>query len=484
MSGALDKDPETGHIRYDDTKCSAYFMCVMNCPYGIPKPDRVTRNKVIRCDFCDGNDDGPNCVRSCPRKAIHIKEVSSVMKHVIIGAGAAGLTAAKTIRALRPSDDIIVISEDDQVISRCMLHKCINGERDPVSISFVPEDFFEQSGIEWRGGIRVTGVNTAMKAVCFDSGCVGYDKLLIAAGSEVTLPPIGTLRTANNVYGLRNLPDANNIRNAAMHASKVVDIGAGLVGLDAAYSLLDMGKHVTVVEMMPHLIPLSLDEKSAGAYQERFEAAGCEFLLGRKVENTTEDVAGNLTHIHLDDGSVLPCDFVVVAVGVHPAIGFLGNSDIIHGPAVKVDSHMSTNDPDVYAAGDAAGLSGIWPSAMRQGEVAAKNMCGFDAEYTDRLAARNTINFYGLQTLSVGEQEPVAGDAVKSREDAGNYRRIILRDGYVKGVILQGDISGSGFWRHLIKEKIRIDGVNKSIWKLSFADFCAFNGTGEYRWAV
>ena len=406
------------------------------------------------------------------------------MKHVIIGAGAAGLTAAKTIRALRPSDEIVVISEDEQVISRCMLHKCINGERDPVSISFVPEDFFEQCGIEWLGGTRVTGVNTVMKAVCYDSGCVVYDKLLIATGSEVVFPPVGELRTANNVYGLRNLSDAGGIRNAAMHASKVVIVGAGLVGLDAAYSLLDMGKHVTVVEMMPQLIPLSLDEKSARAYQERFEAAGCEFRLGRKVVDTTGDVAGSLTYIHLDDGSLLPCDFVIVAVGVRPATGLLGSSGIIHDPAIRVDNHMTTNDPDVFAAGDAAGLSGIWPNAMRQGLVAAKNMCGQGEEYTDRFAARNTINFYGLLTLAIGDREPGAGDTIVTRENTHNYRRVILHDGYVKGVILQGDISGSGFWQYLIKEKVYVNGVNKSIWKLSFADFCAINGAGEYHWAV
>jgi len=406
------------------------------------------------------------------------------MKHIIIGAGAAGLTAAKTIRALHHSDEIVLISEDEQVISRCMLYKCINGERDPVSISFVPEDFFIQRGIQWLGGKRVTNVSPAMKAVCFDTGCIGYNKLLIATGSEVVIPPVGTLRTANNVYGLRNLADACGIRNAAMQASGAVVIGAGLVGLDAAYSLLDMGKQVTIVEMQPQLIPLSLDEKSAGAYQDRFEAAGCKFRFGSKVVGTAEDADGNLTEIHLDDGSVLPCDLVVVAAGVRPATRFLGTSGIVHDPAIKVDGFMSTNDPDVYAAGDATGLSGIWPSAMRQGLVAAKNMCGQHIEYTDRFAARNTVNFYGLQTLSVGEREPAAGDTVVVREDSSNYKRIILRDGCVKGVILQGDISGSGFWLYLIKENIRIDAVNKPIWKLSFADFCAFDGAGEYRWAV
>jgi len=75
MSGALDKNPVTGLVKYDEKKCAACFMCVMNCPYGVPKPDRETRSKVIRCDFCEEEEKGPGCVRSCPTKAIFIEEV-------------------------------------------------------------------------------------------------------------------------------------------------------------------------------------------------------------------------------------------------------------------------------------------------------------------------------------------------------------------------------------------------------------------------
>ena len=77
MSGALTKDPESGHVFHDEKKCGACFMCVMNCPYGVPKPDRATQSKVIKCDFCRNDEEGPNCVRMCPNKAIHVEEVGS-----------------------------------------------------------------------------------------------------------------------------------------------------------------------------------------------------------------------------------------------------------------------------------------------------------------------------------------------------------------------------------------------------------------------
>jgi carbon-monoxide dehydrogenase iron sulfur subunit len=76
MSGALTKDPQTGYVICDEEKCAACFMCVMNCPYGVPKPDRATRSKAIKCDFCIDDEDGPNCVRMCPNKAIEVKEVA------------------------------------------------------------------------------------------------------------------------------------------------------------------------------------------------------------------------------------------------------------------------------------------------------------------------------------------------------------------------------------------------------------------------
>ena len=75
MSGAMRKNPETGLVEYDETKCGACYMCVMNCPYGVPKPDAATRTFVIKCDFCAGKEEGPSCVRACPKEAIYLKEV-------------------------------------------------------------------------------------------------------------------------------------------------------------------------------------------------------------------------------------------------------------------------------------------------------------------------------------------------------------------------------------------------------------------------
>jgi len=406
------------------------------------------------------------------------------MKHVIIGAGAAGMTAAKTIRSIDPQAEIIVISEDKQVHSRCMLHKYIGGERDEAALNFMPENFFEANNIAWLNGTTVTSVDSSAKLVHCGQDSVTYDKLLIAGGAVSADLPVPGLDKAKNVYGLRNLSDAKNIKDAASKSQRAVIVGGGFVGLDAAYALLGLGKEVAAVEMAKHILPLNLDMRAAQAYQEKFEEAGAKLYLGRKVTAATVGSDGNVTRLLLDDGSTLPCDFVVAATGVRAAVGFLEGSGVAVDKGVLVDQYMATNCSDIYAAGDITGLSGIWPCAMSQGAAAAKNMCGIKEVYENAFSSKNTVNFFGLVTLTAGTLEPSTGDIVECYDDQRGYSKIILRDGRAIGVIMQGDIKGGGFWQYAIKHGIRIDSIKKPIWKVSFADFCAMDERGSYIYTV
>ena len=407
------------------------------------------------------------------------------MEYVILGAGAAGITAAKTIRKADREGKITVISTDTQVHSRCMLHKYLSHERDAAGISFIDPDFFEKNQITWLPGKTVNRLDTQGKKVYTDQEDeISYDRLLIATGAESFIPPVGNLREAENVFGLRHLRDAQAIDELAKDAENIVIIGSGLVGLDAAYGLMETGKKVSIVEMADQILPVQLDKTAAFEYQKRFEKAGAVFYLGRKAADTVMGEDKIIREIILDNGEKLPCDLIIVAAGVRCAVAGMEGEGIVIDRGIKVDDYLQTGAEGVYAAGDVTGLSGIWPNAQKQGETAALNMCGSHVEYTDRYAIKNTINFFGLVSMCVGVILPQEGDVVIAREDSRNYKRVVLRDGKAVGVLLQGDISHGGIWQYLIKNQIDLAGIKKDIFDLNFGDFYGIKDNGEYQWRM
>lgn len=403
------------------------------------------------------------------------------MTHVIIGVGAAGITAAKTIRELEPEARIIMISVDDHVHSRCMLHKYLSHERNEETLSFVPDDFFEASDITWLKNREVIHLDTAkQEAELDDRTRISYDRLLIATGAHSVLPPIMNFKEAKNVFGLRNLSDAQKIRAFAEKADRILIFGSGLVGMDAAYGFLEQDKDVTVVEMADRILPKQLDETAGNAYQKLFEQHGCKFLLGRKAVLTAMPETGHITSVLFDDGTIIECDMIVVAAGVRPAVSCAADSGIFIDRYIRVDDFMKTSCDHVYAAGDVNGISGIWPNAMKQGYTAACNMCGLPTPYEDKYGMKNTMNFYGLTTLSLGDGMAADGDQIIVREDSRSYKKAILHDGCLKSLLIQGDLDYSGIYQYLIKNQIPLDSVKTDIFHLSFADFYGINKTGQY----
>ena len=422
------------------------------------------------------------------------------MKHLIIGAGAAAISALRTILSEKPDDSVVMVSQDEEVYSRCMLHRFISGERDAESINFINDGILESPNVQWIRGKTITRLDASAHIAGTKTVYSGEEKVasgdtvLIATGANSITPPIGELKTAKNVFGLRHLCDARSIAEYAKKAKKIAVIGAGLVGLDAVYGILELqgyAKEITVIEMAPSVLAINLDAHAAEAYQRLFEKRGVKFHLASKVVNTRGGDAssgdgGNITGLELDSGVVIPCDMVIMAVGVRAATSFLEGSsvELTERKAVKVDDYLVTSVPGIFAAGDAAGLSGIWPNAQKQGEMAGYNMTGTRWAYEDRFALKNTVNFFNLLSLSLGAINPLDGDQVLVKEDRNNYRKLILREGAAAGIILQGEIGSSGFWQYLIANRIRIDNLGKSPWKVNYSDFFGTEANGEFKWVV
>ncbi|MGL4606718.1 MAG: NAD(P)/FAD-dependent oxidoreductase [Eubacteriaceae bacterium] len=410
------------------------------------------------------------------------------MKIVIIGASAAGITAAKTLKNIDPRVEVVLISKEDKIHSRCMLHKFLGKDRDVQGVNFVSENFSKEANIDWLKNTKVSSIDTKEKTVkTYDGKEIAFDKLIITSGAHYFIPPVPGMREGKNIYGFRDLADAQAIDNACLSAKEAVVVGAGLVGMDVATALLERGLKVTIVEMMDKVMGLQLDDKSAKAYQTLFERAGAKFLLHEKVVSVELDSDSNAISVHLGSGKTVPTDLIVVAAGVRPSYEFLEGTDIATDRGITVDKYMGTNHSDIFAAGDVTGLAGIWPNAMKQGKIAAENCLGKGTSYDDLYALKNTSNFYGLPTLSLGNinPEPEEKCEVFLREDRNIYQKIVIKNGVIVGIILQGDISNSGFWQFLVKNKVNVSNFTKSLFKLSYADFYEIDPfTGAYEYDV
>ena len=396
------------------------------------------------------------------------------MKYIVIGASAAGISGAKTLRELDRDAEIILISKDEYVYSRCILHFYISSHRSIKELDFSPDDFFTKYKINWMKGQEVVGIDDTTKNVKLASGeNISYDKVMICSGASAFIPPVEGLREANNVVGLRNIEDAVLIKEQAEKIKNVVVLGAGLVGIDAVSGLLDKDVKVTLVEMGNKILPLQLDKYTSSVYENKFEERGVCLKLGVAAQKLIMDENKNPKALLLSNDEEVPCELVIVATGVRSNIGFLKDSGIECDKfGLIIDPQGRTNSRNVFGAGDVSGRNPIWPTAVKEGIIAANNMVGINKFMTDFFGSKNTMNFVGIPTLSLGMIEPQDDTfIVETKHDNEGYKKIIHKDGKIYGAIIQGELNFAGVLTQLIKENIDISKIKKNIFDIDYGDF-------------
>ena len=396
------------------------------------------------------------------------------MAYVVVGASAAGINAAKTLREINKDIEIILVSKDEYVYSRCILHHFLDGRRDIEDLDFSPGEFFKKYDIKWMKGVEVTGIDTKEKKLKLDNGeDLPYEKVVLATGASSFLPPIENLRTANNVIGLRNLDDAIRIKEIAPKFKNIIILGAGLVGVDAMAGLLDYDAKVTMIEMEDRILPLQLDHYAANVYIERLKEEGVDFRFNVRAEKVIVDENNNPVAIKLNTGEEVPGELIIACTGVRSNVGFLEGSGIECDKfGLIFNPKGETNVKDVYGAGDISGRNPIWPTAVKEGLIAANNMCNKDIYMEDFFGSKNTMNFCGVATMSLGtviKPDDTYEEAVEIK--GKDYKKIIHKNGTIYGAIVQGDLSYVGVLTQLIKDKINIDRVKKPIFQIDYSDF-------------
>lgn len=396
------------------------------------------------------------------------------MRYVVIGASAAGISGAKTLRELDKEAEIVLVSKDENVYSRCILHHYISNHRDVDALNFTSKEFFEENNITWMKGLEVKNLNDKEQLLELSNGeTLSYDKLLICSGASAFIPPVPGLREGNNVVGLRNLDDAVLIKEQAKKVKNVVVLGAGLVGIDAVSGLLGQGLNISLVEMGNKILPLQLDKHASDVYEKKFTEEGVSLKLNVKAEKLLLDENNNPKALLLNTGEEVPCELVVVATGVRSNIAFMENSNVeCDRFGLIIDAKGQTNVENIYGAGDVTGRNPIWPTAVKEGIIAANNMLGKEMVMTDFFGSKNTMNFVGIATMSLGMVEPADETyIIETQVEGDNYKKIIHKDGKIYGAIIQGDLSYAGVLTQLIKENIDVSKVTKSLFDIDYADF-------------
>lgn len=391
------------------------------------------------------------------------------MKYVIIGASAAGMSAARAIRKYDPDSNIRIISEESGApYSRIFLPKLITGEVKLADILIRPEEQIKRLRIKLIKGVAVNTIHSEIKTLRMNNGArIKYDKLLIAAGASPKLPQIKGVGLPG-VFGFRNLQDAGEIRTGVEHCQRVVIIGGGLVSLKAAEALNHFDVDVHIVVRSPQLLSQMLDQESAQWVLQKILAQGITVHFGLDVvaisgKNDVECVV-------LDNGRKISCQMVIVGKGVQSNLTFLKGSNLKTDKGILVDRHQRSNRADIYAAGDIAQtpdffkadhtIKALWPNAVQQGKIAGMNMAGKEIANPDEINA-NIVNLFGLNLASCGLIKKInADDDEMVFQNANVFRRLVFHNNVVVGAVLLGEVHHIGILRALILSKKNV--LNKS----------------------
>ena len=397
------------------------------------------------------------------------------MKHVIVGAGPAGVIAAESLRRFDASSEITIVgAEKESPYSRMaipyLLAEDVGEEGTHLRHG---EGHYDSLKIDVRQD-RVSAVTPASKTVTLDSGgSLGYDRLLIASGSHTLKPPIPGM----DLDGIENcwtLADARRIIERSKPGSRVVLMGAGFIGCIVLEALAARNVKLTVIEMADRMLARMMDDIGGDMIKRWCEKQGITVMTSTRVTGVDKGATG-LT-LSLDGAESVEADLVVCATGVAPNIDFLDGSGVELDNGILVDEHLRTNVDGIYAAGDvAAGIDfstgkhevhAIQPTASEHGRLAARNMAGLTTRFGGSLSM-NVLNTLGLVSSSYGLWMGVPGGDRSQAVDNERFKYLRLEfDGDVLvGALSMGLTQHVGVIRGLVQTKIALGDWKNTLMK-------------------
>jgi len=381
------------------------------------------------------------------------------MRSVIIGNGVAGIMTAVKLRELEPDraklDIAIYTREPYEYYSRVRLPEVFASALSAGDLAIYKPGWYEGKDIAVYKNQEVVGVERGEHRIRLsDGGTVPYDKLVLCMGADSYKPPIGSSELAG-IFTIREYGDAEAIRSYMTEGTRhAVVVGGGLLGLEAARHMDVPGiLGITIVEVMPRLLPKQLDEEGSKLLRALVEGKRCSVILEAKAESFMG--GRRVEGLRLADGREIPAETALISAGILPRVGLARKAGLAVDRGVIVDDHMRTSDPHIWAAGDLAEYEGIvWgiiPAALDHAPVAAADILGRETRGYRQTVPQNTLKVAGINLTSMGKvtltPQEEADYRVIARLDTEKkrYEKYVLKDGTLAGCILLGSRDNYGF---------------------------------------
>ncbi len=378
---------------------------------------------------------------------------------VVVGNGMAAMRVVEELLRVAPELYDITVFGSEQVgnYNRILLSPVLAGETPVEEILLNKPEWYARRGIVLHADDPVVAINRRQRTVCAKSGYeTRYDRLLLATGSDPVIIPVPG-NTLAGVVTFRDLRDVEEMVQATKQYKNAVVIGGGLLGLEAANGLLRQGMNVTVVHLLDSLMERQLDKSAGMMLKTSLEGRGVNFIMPAQ----TEAILGSerVTGVRFKDGHEIPADLVVMAVGIRPNIALAQQAGLRCERGIIVDDTLQTFDPRVYAVGECVQhrntTYGLVAPLWEQAGVCATHLAqvGF-ARYQGSVTSTK-LKVTGIDLFSAGD---FAGgedteDLVLRDPRRGIYKRLVLKDNRITGVVLFGDVSDGAWYFELIQTK-------------------------------
>jgi nitrite reductase (NADH) large subunit len=386
---------------------------------------------------------------------------------VVIGNGMAAARFVEELakRALGRHAVAVIGEEPRLAYNRVLLSALLAREVGASEIELKPALWWRERGVTLRYGVRATAVDPTARKVRLSSGTqLPFSKLVFATGSRPIKLAIPGMELPG-VLTFRDFDDVDTIAKAA--GARVVVIGGGLLGLEAAHGLAKARAQVTVVHLMDRLMERQLDERAARMLRRAVEAKG----IAVRLEAETVRIIGNgrVGAVELRDGSTIPADAVVVAVGIRANVELARTAGLKVNRGIAVDDHLETSVTGVHAIGECAEhrgcCYGLVQPAYEQAQVLARRLAGENATYPGSVLTTN-LKVAGVNVFSAGDflaKTAGADEIVLNDPGVGLYKKLVIADGRLIGAVLFGDIADGPWYLELIRSRSSVERLRDAL---------------------